>query len=155
MDIKYIKMAIAEATKGINNGHGGPFGCVIVKDGVVIAKGHNQVIKNHNATQHGEMVAISKASKVLKTHDLSGCELYTTGEPCPMCLCAIMWANIDKVYYGCTIEDNDKIGFRDNIFNEKLTINRQNFADMMTQLGREDCLKLFEQYNNIKDKQQY
>ena len=91
---KFMKMAINEAKKGINNNHGGPFGAVIVKDGVVVGKGHNQVIKNNDPTCHGEMMAIHKACKKLGTFDLSGCEIYTTGEPCRMCLSAILWANI-------------------------------------------------------------
>ncbi|NCA95562.1 MAG: nucleoside deaminase, partial [Methanomicrobia archaeon] len=113
-----MKMAIAEARKGIRSGHGGPFGSVIVKDGVVVAKGHNQVLKNQDPTCHGEMMAIHKACKKLGTHDLSGCELYTTAEPCPMCLGAILWANISKVYFGCNIFDTEKIGFRDKVFYE-------------------------------------
>ena len=98
-DKDYMKMAIEEAREGIRKGHGGPFGTVIVKDGKVIAKGHNMVLANHDATAHGEMIAIRKAGEVLGTHDLSDCTLYTTGEPCHMCLCATMWANIKKVYY--------------------------------------------------------
>ena len=94
---KYMRMAINEARKGIRNQHGGPFGAVIVKDGVVVGKGHNEVLKNNDPTCHGEMMAIHKACKKLKTFDLTGCELYTTGEPCPMCMSAILWANIDKV----------------------------------------------------------
>ena len=101
---EYMKMAIDEAYKGINKKHGGPFGCVIVKDGKVVGTGHNKVLKKHNPTLHGEMVAIKNATKLLNTHDLSGCTLYTTGEPCHMCLCACMWANIEKIYYGCTME---------------------------------------------------
>ena len=113
---RFMRLAINEAKRGILAGHGGPFGCVIVKDGVIVGKGHNQVIKNQDPTCHGEVMAIHKACKKLGTFDLSGCELYTTGEPCPMCLGAILWANIDKVYFGCNIIDTEKIGFRDNKF---------------------------------------
>ena len=113
---KYMEIAIKEAKKGIENGDGGPFGCVIVKDDKIVGKGHNRVVLKHDATCHGEMEAIRNASKNLNTFDLSGCELYTTGEPCPMCLSACLWANIEKVYYGCTILDNENIGFRDNKF---------------------------------------
>ena len=140
-------MAIEEAREGIRKGHGGPFGTVIVKDGKVIAKGHNMVLVNHDPTAHGEVIAIRKAGKALGTHDLSGCTLYTTGEPCHMCLCAIMWANIDKVYYGCTIADNGKIGFRDDKFNT-IFGGRDKLGDMLTELSREECLQLFEEYNN-------
>ena len=85
-----MKIALDEAYKGIRNGDGGPFGAAIVKEGEVIASAHNEVIKRHDATCHGEMMAIREASKVLGTHDLSGCEIYTTGEPCPMCMGAIL-----------------------------------------------------------------
>ena len=150
---KYMKMAIAEARKGIRSGHGGPFGCVIVKDGVVVAKGHNQVLKNQDPTCHGEMMAIHKACKKLGTHDLSGCELYTTAEPCPMCLGAILWANISKVYFGCNIFDTEKIGFRDKVFYE---INESGKKDeIVIELNRKQCLKLFEEYSNIPHKQNY
>ena len=116
--IVFLKEAISEALDGIHNGHGGPFGCVIVKDDEIIGRGHNMVLKNNDSTAHGEIVAIRNAEKALKSYDLSGCTLYTTGEPCPMCLYAILWANIDAVYYGCTIEDNAEIGFRDQDFDE-------------------------------------
>jgi guanine deaminase len=149
---KYMKMAINEAKKGILAGHGGPFGCVIVKDGVVVGKGHNQVIKNQDPTCHGEMMAIHKACKKLGTFDLSGCELYTTGEPCPMCLGAILWANISKVYYGCNIVDTEKIGFRDNKF---YSMTSEEKACLIKELDRNKCLKLYELYMSISNKQQY
>ena len=144
---KYMRMAVNEAKKGIHNGHGGPFGAVIVKDGVVVGKGHNQVLKNNDPTCHGEMMAIHKACKTLGTYDLSGCEIYTTGEPCPMCLSAILWANIEKVYYGCNILDAENIGFRDAKFyamqqpgeREKLVI----------EMDRKAVLKLFEEYKTL------
>ncbi len=150
---KYMRMAINEARKGIRSGHGGPFGSVIVKDGLVIAKGHNQVIKNQDPTCHGEMMAIHKACKKLGTFDLNGCELYTTAEPCPMCLGAILWANISKVYFGCNIFDTEDIGFRDKVFYE---INESGKKDeLVIELDRKQCLKLFEEYKNIKDKHHY
>lgn len=148
-----MRMAINEARKGIRSGHGGPFGSVIVKDGLVIAKGHNQVIKNQDPTCHGEMMAIHKACKKLGTFDLNGCELYTTAEPCPMCLGAILWANISKVYFGCNIFDTEDIGFRDKVFYE---INESGKKDeLVIELDRKQCLKLFEEYKNIKDKHHY
>ena len=113
---EYMKMAVEEAETGIRAGHGGPFGCVIVKDGKVISRGHNEVLKCNDPTCHGEIMAIRTASKVLGTFDLKGCELYTTAEPCPRCFGAIRWANIKKVYYGCNVNDTDKIGFRDDKF---------------------------------------
>lgn len=144
----YMKLAVSEAQNGIRSGHGGPFGCVIVKDGVIIGKGHNEVIKRHDPTCHGEMMAIRDACKKLGTHDLSGCELYTTAAPCPMCRGAILWANIGKVYFGCNVDDTDSIGFRDKIFYESE-------EDFCEELDRDACLEVFEEYRNIKEKRNY
>lgn len=146
---QYMKLAIEEALEGIQKGHGGPFGSVIVKDGKVLASGHNQVLLDHDSTAHGEIVTIRKAEKLLQSHDLSGCELYTTGEPCPMCLAACLWANIEKVYYGCTIADNERIGFRDAVFDEKMG-GRKNLGDYLVMLDRDECLKLFDTYRNLE-----
>ena len=152
---KYMKMAINEAKKGISLGHGGPFGAVIVKDGKVISKGHNHVVANNDPTCHGEVDAIRKACKKLKTFDLTGCDIYTTGEPCPMCLSAILWANINNIYYGCTIQDNDSIGFRDEIFYKSLDISTEKMKDRISEVDRKACLDLFEKYRNIQDKTMY
>lgn len=151
---KYMRMAIKEAEKGISKGHGGPFGAVIVKDGEVIAKAHNQVIKNQDPTCHGEMMAIHKACKKLKTFDLSGCEIYTTGEPCPMCLAAILWANISKVYYGCNIYDTEDIGFRDSAFYDFQNDEEKRQA-FVIEMDRKACLKLYDKYKAITDKINY
>lgn len=146
---KFMKVAINEADKGIECGHGGPFGTVIVKDGKIISRGHNEVVKRNDATCHGEMMALRKAMKKLNTFDLTGCELYTTGEPCPMCLGAILWSNISKVYYGCNVDDTETIGFRDKAFYE---FDKNKF---MKELDREECLKLYERYKNIDEKTSY
>lgn len=145
----YMTEAIAEALTGIYNGHGGPFGCVIVKDGKIVGRGHNMVLKNNDSTAHGEISAIRDAEQALGTYDLTGCVLYTTGEPCPMCLYAILWANIDKVYYGCTIEDNASIGFRDEVFDD-LAGGRDAMKDFLTCIDRDACLELFRVYNNLE-----
>ena len=145
----YMTEAINEALDGITNGHGGPFGCVIVKDGKIIGRGHNMVLANNDSTAHGEITAIRNAEKAIGSYDLSGCELYTTGEPCPMCLYAILWANIDKVYYGCTIEDNASIGFRDETF-DNLAGGREALEDILICIDRDACLELFEVYNNME-----
>lgn len=145
---KYMKSAIEEARTGINAGHGGPFGCVIVKNGEIVGRGHNEVLRMKDPTCHGEIMAIRNACKKLDTYDLSGCELYTTAEPCPMCHGAILWSNIRKVYYGCSISDTDRIGFRD----EKFYSGEWDFSQ---ELDREECLRVFEEYENIKDRKQY
>ena len=117
-----------------------------VKDGNIIAKNHNRVIEKNDPTCHGEMEAIRTASQITDSCDLSGCELYTTGEPCPMCLFACLWAKIDKVYYGCTIEDNSAIGFRDKQFHD-IGDGREKLNDYLTCTDREACLDLFYKYS--------
>lgn len=144
-----MAMAIEEARQGIRGHHGGPFGSVIVKDGKVVGRGHNTVLRDGDPTCHGEVMAIHDACAHLGTHNLSGCTIYTTGEPCHMCLCACMWANINKVYYGCTIADNGRIGFRDDKFNE-IFGGRDKLGDFMEECGREECLALFDEYNELQ-----
>lgn len=145
---EFMRIAIQEAREGISNGDGGPFGTAIVRDGVLIASGHNHVLAYNDPTCHGEVDAIRKACKRLGTFDLTGCELYTTGEPCHMCLCACMWANISKIYYGCTIADNEIIGFRDNKF-DQIFGGRDKLGDYMTEVDREACLRLFQDYSKM------
>ena len=151
----YMKLAIKEATKGIKEGRGGPFGAVIVRDGVVIGQGHNHVVANNDPTCHGEIDAIRNACKNINSFDLSGCDIYTTGEPCPMCLSAILWSNINNIYYACTIKDNDDIGFRDDIFYKKLDISTEKMKDHIICVDRAEGLKLFNKYKKIKDKVMY
>lgn len=141
----FMSCAIAEAKKGVDNKDGGPFGAVIVKDNKIIAKGHNQVIKKNDPTCHGEMQAIRSCCKKLHTYNLSGYVIYTTGEPCLMCLCACMWANIKKIYFGCTISENAKIGFRDNAFFNKLSSKKP--KGYLKQIMHDECWELFEYYN--------
>ncbi|CBZ48615.1 tRNA-specific adenosine deaminase [Streptococcus gallolyticus subsp. gallolyticus] len=145
----YMQKAIQEAYDGIKKGDGGPFGSVIVKDGEIIASGHNMVLAHHDPTAHGEVTAIRKAGEKLGTHDLSGTTLFTTGEPCPMCLAACLWANIDKIYYGCTIADNAMIGFRDQRFDELMGGRKNLPKDYLVQLNHDDCLKLFKDYQEM------
>lgn len=148
----YMQIAIEEAREGIHQGHGGPFGAVITKGGEIIAKGHNHVVEYNDPTCHGEIDAIRKACKKLGTFDLSGCEIWTTGFPCPMCMCAILWANIDKVYYGCNTTDTEIIGFRDKEFEESIP---QRKLEIVEEIDRDECLKLYEEYRAIQDKTMY
>ena len=122
---------------------------MIVKDGEIIGRGHNMVLVNKDSTAHGEITAIRNTEKVLNSYDLSGCVLYTTEEPCPMCMYAILWANVDAVYYGCTIEDNAEIGFRDEKFTE-LADDTEILSDYLTCIDRDACLKLFEVYKDME-----
>lgn len=149
---KFMKIAIDEARSGIQQGHGGPFGAVIVKNGEIVSCGHNRVVVDNDPTCHGEIDTIRKAAKKLGTFDLNGCEIYTTGYPCPMCFCAILWANIDKVYYGCNTTDTEIIGFRDKVFEESIP---QKKIDICSELDRQECLALYKEYNDILDKTRY
>lgn len=142
---KFMKMAKDVALEGIKKKEGGPFGAVIVKDNVVISVGNNKVLGLNDPTAHAEIVAIREASRKLKTYDLSGCELYTSAYPCPMCLSAIIWANIDRVYYGCYKEDAENIGFRDNFIYEILKGNIGDSIDIKS-LDRKECLEVFNEY---------
>ncbi len=149
---KYMFLAIEEAKKGILNNEGGPFGAVIVKNGEVVGKGHNRVVLNNDCTCHGEMEAIRDASRNLKTFDLSGCEIYTTGYPCPMCMGAILWSNMKKFYYGCNVKDTNDIGFRDEIFYNRTEEEKKSFEE---EVDRDKCLELYQMYQNLNDKTNY
>lgn len=148
-----MEEALKEGRKAIEKNEGGPFGAVIVKDGKIIAKGHNRVLSTNDPTCHGEIDAIRKACKKLNTFDLKGCILYTTGEPCPMCACACLWANIEKVYYGCSISDTEDIGFRDNGFYKFFEQDKR--KNYFIQTEKEKCLTLYNDYKNKKDKKEY
>lgn len=148
---EYMAEAVKEALSGIESNHGGPFGAVIVKDGEIVGRGHNRVLENQDPTCHGEIMAIHDACKRLGTFDLSGCDIYTTGYPCPMCLGAILWANIENVYYGCNVEDTEKIGFRDKAFYERL----ESKGLFIKELGREECLRLYDEYLKIHGQGDY
>ena len=152
---EFMKVAIDEARKGILAGDGGPFGSVIVKDGVIIGKGHNHVVSRNDPTCHGEIDAIRNACKNINSFDLSGADIYTTGEPCPMCLGAILWANINKIYYGCSIKENDSIGFRDEIFYKNLSISTKKMKDRIIQIDHEECKELFKEYAELNNKTSY
>lgn len=148
---KYMLEAHNEALKNqkYNFKDGGPFGAVIVKDGQIIAKSHNTVLKDHDATAHAEINVIRIAGQVLGTHDLSDCQLYTTCYPCPMCLAAIIWSNIKEVYYGNTKEDAGNIGFRDNYIYQLL--NEPHKALNLIPIDRENTIQLFQEFQNNKN----
>lgn len=159
--MKFMSEALREAREGIAANHGGPFGSVIVLEDRIVGRGHNQVLLNRDATCHGEMEAIRDACRNLGTHDLSGCDLYTTAEPCPMCLGAILWANIRQVYYGCNVKDTESIGFRDGRFYDYLANQKQQAAHsadcpyvkedpVLTELDRARCLELFAEYGSME-----
>lgn len=142
----FMKIAKYCASHGMTKGEGGPFGAVITdKNGNIIAQGNNMVLANNDPTAHAEVTVIREACKKLGTYDLSGYILYTSCEPCPMCLSAIIWANIKTVYYGCTREDAGNIGFRDDAIYEYLEGKKKDLLELK-QLDRDDCIALFEEY---------
>ncbi|MDQ2085154.1 nucleoside deaminase [Herbivorax sp. ANBcel31] len=152
---KFMKEAVDEAVAGVNENHGGPFGAVIVKDGEIISRAHNEVIKNNDPTDHAEMIAIREASKKLGRFDLSDCELYTSCEPCPMCFAAMHWAKIQKVYYGCTREDAASIGFDDNYIYDVIKGVAKEKQVNLKQIGRELGMKAFKLWEGKSDKVKY
>ena len=146
--------AIELSIESVNSG-GGPFGSIIVKNDKVIAEGSNKVTLNNDPTAHGEIVAIRKACKNLNNFNLSGCELYSTCEPCPMCLSAIYWAHIDKVYYANTRDDAQKINFDDSSIYSELQKNIKERKILMIQMMRNEAMKAFELWDKKTDKVKY
>lgn len=143
---EYMKKAICNAEKGMQNNEGGPFGAVIVdKMGNIISNGNNKVIMQNDPTAHAEIVAIREACKKLNKYDLSDYTIYTSCEPCPMCLSAIIWSNIKNVYYGCTKQDAGEIGFRDDVIYEYLKGENQDLLNLK-QIDREECMEIFKKY---------
>ena len=143
---KFMKIAKERSINGCRNHEGGPFGAVIVdKEGNVIAEGNNRVLCDLDPTAHAEVTTIREACKKLRTYDLSNYILYTSCEPCPMCLSAIIWSNIKNVYFGCTKNDADNIGFRDDLIYEYLKGNNLDLLNLQP-LDRLDCIRLFEDY---------
>lgn len=149
MSIKLMREAIKEAESNLLTDEGGPFGAIVVKEGKIVGKGHNKVLKNNDPTCHAEVEAIREACRNLGTYDLAGCELYASSYPCPMCLGAIIWANIKKVYYANSAEDAGAIGFRDDYiydFIEGKCKDKQVLE--FDQLGREEAIETFKRYQS-------
>ena len=141
-------LAMKQARKTMNENIGGPFGAaVIAENGEILAVTSNSVLRDNDPTAHAEVNAIRAACKKVGSYDLSGCVLYTTAYPCPMCLSAIIWANIKKVYFGCRPEDAEHIGFRDDFMYRFIEAKWRDKSVLdMAELDRADCLKLFEEY---------
>jgi tRNA(Arg) A34 adenosine deaminase TadA len=117
---KFMQRVLELSQRGMQDGHGGPFGCVIVKDGSIVAEAHNEVLSSNDPTAHAELLAVRRASGNLKTFNLSGCELYTNGAPCCMCMSSMLWARIDRTYYVLSMDDSRAIGLGDEPFYEEL-----------------------------------
>ena len=151
---KFMAKAIELSINSANT-IGGPFGSVIVKDNKIIAEGSNKVTSSNDPTADGEVVAIREACKKLKTFDLSGCEIYTSCEPCPMCLSAIYWSRLDKIYYANTREDAKNIDFDDSFIYLEIPKKIGDRKIKMTQMLRDDALKAFEIWDKKVDKIKY
>ena len=149
-----MKRAIELSIESINTG-GGPFGSVVVKDGKIISEGMNRVTVNNDPTAHGEIVAIRNACKILNTFNLSDCSLYSSCEPCPMCMSAIYWSRIGKVYYGNTREDAKKIEFDDSFIYSEISKKNEDRSVLMEQISRNEAIEAFEIWNNKTDKTKY
>ncbi len=149
---KYMKEADNLAKRNILTDDGGPFGAIITKNGEIVGRGNNQVVKSNDPTAHAEIIAIREACRNLKTFSLHECELYTSCYPCPMCLSAIIWANIKLVYYGNTKEDAEEIGFRDDKiykYIETLTKGKNDLETLkLIPMDRAETIKTFEEFKN-------
>ena len=151
---KFMRKAIALSIENIQKG-GGPFGAVIVKDGKLIATGSNRVTANTDPTAHAEINAIRKASSKLGTFDLSGCQIYSSCEPCPMCLGAIYWAHLDKLYYGNTKVDAKNIGFDDSFIYDEIDLKPKDRKVTTTQLLQDEAIVAFELWHKTDNKVEY
>ena len=152
---KYMLEALKKAEENINTGKGGPFGAVVVRKGEIIASAGNCVTSTNDPTAHAEVVAIREACKILKTYDLSGCEIYASCEPCPMCLGAIMWSRIDRLYYAADRNDASRAGFDDELFYSELSLPSEQRQLKPTQMLRNEANIIFDKWIETGDKIPY
>jgi guanine deaminase len=150
-----MQRAIDLSIEGSSKDKGGPFGAVVVKDSKIVGEAYNQVTSTNDPTAHAEVMAIRDACKNLETFDLSGCELYTSCEPCPMCLGAIYWAKFDKVYYGNTREDAAKSGFNDSFIYDEIPLPLSDRKIEMVQMGHKEALQVFDLWDKNEKKIKY
>ncbi len=153
--LNFMQQAVELSSIGMHKKEGGPFGCVIVKDGKVIGKGNNKVFLNNDPTAHAEIVAIRDACSHLQTNTLDGCELYTSCEPCPMCLSAIYWARIKKMYYANTSADAARIGFDDEAIYREMAKPKEERLLPEENIGRDMAIKVFSEWEEKQDKTLY
>ena len=153
--VHFMSEAIKAAIKGMKANEGGPFGCVIVKDGKIVGRGNNKVTSTNDPTAHAEVLAIRDACKNLNSFQLEGCEIYASSEPCPMCLGAIYWARPDKVYFGCNHEDAAKIGFDDEFIYREIQLPIEKRSIPFEQCAKEIALETFQKWEAKNDKIEY
>lgn len=152
---EFMKIAIEEALHGMKNNEGGPFGAVVVRNGEVISRAHNEVVKTNDPTAHAEVVALRRASSLLGRFDLSDCEIYSSCEPCPMCFSAIHWAKIKKLYYGSTRQDAANIDFDDQYIYDVINGTAKVLQVEVLQINREESLEPFIEWKSKMDRVQY
>lgn len=152
---EFMKQAILKAISGVSKDEGGPFGCIIIKNGIIIGTGNNRVTSTNDPTAHAEVMAIRQACKKLNSFQLDDCIMYTSCEPCPMCLGAIYWARPKKVFYGCNKSDAAKIGFDDDFIYKELELERHKRSIPFEQIDREKALKAFKIWEEKEDKIEY
>jgi len=154
-ELSFMQQAITLSRKSSTTNEGGPFGCVVVKNNEVVGRGWNRVTSTNDPTAHAEVVAIRDACKNLDTFQLDNCEIYTSCEPCPMCMGAIYWARPKVVYYANTREDAAGIGFDDSFIYDELNCAIQVRKILMVRVGAQDAIKVFEEWNDKIDKTVY
>ncbi|MEO7539334.1 MAG: nucleoside deaminase [Pyrinomonadaceae bacterium] len=154
-DRQFMSQAIELAKQGMAANAGGPFGAVVVKDGEIVGRGNNRVTSTNDPTAHAEVIAIREACKALGTFQLDGCSIYTSCEPCPMCLGAIYWARPEKVFYACTRDDAAVIGFDDNFIYEELEKANDEREMILVSLMRDEALEVFNSWAAKPDKIEY
>jgi tRNA(Arg) A34 adenosine deaminase TadA len=152
---QFMEAAIDIARRGMQSNTGGPFGCIVVKDDKIVGRGANSVLAQNDPTAHAEVVAIRDACTYLKTFQLEGCEIYTSCEPCPMCMGAIYWARPSKVYYAATRHDAADAGFDDSLIYKELTVPMEQRQIEMINIGREKSCELFREWKDKPDKVDY
>ena len=152
---RFMQIAITMAREGMENGEGGPFGAIVVKDGEIIGRGNNKVILHNDPTSHAEIIAIRDACSRLGHFQLEGCIIYTSCEPCPMCLGAIYWARPDRFFYACTRSDAASIGFDDNFIYREIDLELSQRSIAASQLSRDEALQVFEEWKLIDNKTLY
>lgn len=155
IDEFFLMRAIELSRLGMKDGKGGPFGCVIVKDGVIIGEGSNEVLRTNDPTAHAEVVAIRKACMALGTFQLVGCDVYASCEPCPMCLGAIYWARPARVIYANTRSEAQTIGFDDAFIYEEIGLDGRNRSIPFVHVPRQEALDVFIEWKNESEKQEY
>lgn len=151
----FMKEAIALANKCFETGQGGPFGAVVVKDGVIVGRGHNMVTAHNDPTAHAEVMAIRDACQNLNTFQLTGCELYASSQPCPMCLGAIYWARPDRIYFGASCADAADAGFDDSFIYEELAKPVEQYTIPTEQHDRDIAKVTFDRWKNFEGKVEY